>query len=253
MTVIKLDYPAPAAGCRPLADKLILITGASRGLGRAIALATAAAGATTLLLARDGRALETLADEIEAAGGPQPSLVPLNLENATVDHYAEVAELIRERWGRLDGLVLNAGLLGELSPLGTSDPLLWARVFQVNVHAHFLLTRACLPLLACAPGASILFTSSAVGRQGRAYWGAYAASKCALEGMMQTLADELAGTSRVRANSVNPGRCRTRMRAQAYPGENAATLPEPSSLAPAFVYLLSDAASEYNGRQFDLQ
>jgi len=253
LTVIKLDYPAPAAGCRPLADKLILITGASRGLGRAIALATAAAGATTLLLARDGRALETLADEIEAAGGPQPSLVPLNLENATVDHYAEVAELIRERWGRLDGLVLNAGLLGELSPLGTSDPLLWARVFQVNVHAHFLLTRACLPLLACAPGASILFTSSAVGRQGRAYWGAYAASKCALEGMMQTLADELAGTSRVRANSVNPGRCRTRMRAQAYPGENAATLPEPSSLAPAFVYLLSDAASEYNGRQFDLQ
>jgi NAD(P)-dependent dehydrogenase (short-subunit alcohol dehydrogenase family) len=253
LAAIKLDYPAADPAARPLTDKLVLITGASRGLGRAIALAAAAAGATTLLLARDGRALEKLADEIEAAGGPAPSLVPLNLENATVDHYAEVAGLIAGRWGRLDGLVLNAGLLGELSPLRNYDPLQWARVFQVNVHAHFLLLQACLPLLEQAPGASVLFTSSSVGRQGRAYWGAYAASKFALEGMMQTLADELAGTSQVRVNSVNPGRCRTRMRAQAYPGENADALPDPSQLAPAFVYLLSDAASACHGRQYDLQ
>jgi NAD(P)-dependent dehydrogenase (short-subunit alcohol dehydrogenase family) len=250
---IKLDYPAALPAARPLADRLVLITGASRGLGRAVALAAAAAGATTLLLARDGRALEKLADEIEAAGGPAPSLVPLNLENATVDHYAEVAGLIAERWGRLDGLVLNAGLLGELSPLRNYDPLLWARVFQVNVHAHFLLLQACLPLLEQAASASVLFTASSVGRQGRAYWGAYAASKFALEGMMQTLADEMSGTSRVRVNSVNPGRCRTRMRAQAYPGENADALPDPSQLAPAFVYLLSEAASGCHGRQFDLQ
>jgi len=206
-----------------------------------------------LLLARDTRALEKLADEIEAAGGAEPSLVPLNLENASVDHYAEIAELIEHRWGRLDGLVWNAGLLGDLGPLRNTDPLVWARVFQVNVHAHFLLTQACLPLLEKAPTASIIAVSSSVGRRGRAYWGAYAASKFALEGLVQVLADELEGHTRVRVNSVNAGRCRTRMRANAYPGENPDTLPEPAVLAPAFVHLLSDATAHYSGRQFDLQ
>jgi len=252
MSVTRLDYPSPPAP-NALAGKLVLITGASRGLGRAIAVAAAGAGATLLLLARDGRALEKLADEIEAAGGAEPSLVPLNLENATVDHYAEVAGLIDARWGRLDGLVLNAGLLGELGPIRNYDPLVWARVFQVNVHAHFLLTQACLPLLERAPTASVIMTSSSVGRRGRAYWGAYAASKFALEGLMQTLADEMQGTTRVRVNSVNPGRCRTRMRANAYPAENADTLPDPATLAPAFVHLLSDAMQDCNGHQFDLQ
>lgn len=252
MSVIRLAYPSPPVPA-VLAGKLVLVTGASRGLGRAIALAAAAAGASLLLLARDRRALEKLADEIEAAGGPEPSLVPMNLENATVDHYAEVAGLVEARWGRLDGLVLNAGLLGELGPVRNYDPLVWARVFQVNVHAHFLLTQACLPLLEQAPAASIVAVSSSVGRRGRAYWGAYAASKFALEGLVQTLADELDGTSRIRINSVNPGRCRTRMRADAYPAENPDTLPDPADLAPAFVHLLSDATHAYNGRQFDLQ
>ncbi|MGE3773608.1 MAG: YciK family oxidoreductase [Gammaproteobacteria bacterium] len=252
MSVSRLAFPSQAAPAT-LAGKLVLVTGASRGLGRAVALAAAAAGATLLLLARDGRALEKLADEIEAAGGAEPSLVPLNLENATVEHYAEVAGLVDRRWGRLDGLVLNAGLLGELGPLRNYDPLVWARVFQVNVHANFLLTQACLPLLEQAPAASIVAVSSAVGRRGRAYWGAYAASKFALEGMVQTLADELDGGTRIRVNSVNPGRCRTRMRADAYPGEDPFTLPEPTALAPAFVHLLSDASADCNGRQFDLQ
>ncbi len=252
MSIDLLDFPSPAAP-RALADKLVLVTGASRGLGRAIAVAAAAAGATLLLLARDIRALERLADEIEAAGGAEPSLVPLNLENATVDHYAEVAALIGQRWGRLDGLVLNAGLLGELGPLRHYDPLVWARVIQVNVHANFLLTQACLPLLEQAPRASIVAVSSSVGRRGRAYWGAYAVSKFALEGMVQTLADELDGGTRIRINSVNPGRCRTGMRANAYPGEDPDTLPAPAALAPAFVHLLSDATADCNGRQFDLQ
>lgn len=252
MSATRLEYPSPPAP-NALSGKLVLVTGASRGLGRAIAVAAAAAGATLLLLARDGRALEKLADEIEAAGGAEPSLVPMNLENATVDHYAEVASLIDQRWGRLDGLVLNAGLLGELGPLRNYDPLVWARVFQVNVHANFLLTQACLPLLERAPCASIVAVSSSVGRRGRAYWGAYAASKFALEGMVQTLADELEGASRIRVNSVNPGRCRTRMRAHAYPGEDPDTLPMPEVLAPAFVHLLADATAHYQGQQFDLQ
>jgi NAD(P)-dependent dehydrogenase (short-subunit alcohol dehydrogenase family) len=254
LSAIKLQFvPFEDPAARPLADRIVLVTGASKGLGRAIALAAAAAGATTLLLARDVRALERLADEIEAAGGASPSLVPMNLEAATIEHYAEVARLIAERWGRLDGLVLNAGVLGELSPLRNYDPLVWARVFQVNVHANFLLVQACLPLLEMAPSASVIFTSSSVGREARAYWGAYAASKFALEGMMQTLADELAGGTRIRVNSVNPGRCRTRMRAQAYPAENADTLPDPATLAPAFVHLLSDAAEGCHGQQYDLQ
>lgn len=252
MSVSPLDYPPqPAPGA--LAGKLVMITGASRGLGRAIAVAAAAAGATLLLLARDIRALEKLADEIEAAGGAEPSLVPINFENATVDHYADIASRVDERWGRLDGLVLNAGLLGELGAIRNHDPLLWARVFQVNVHAHFLLTQACLPLLERPSTASIIMTSSSVGRRGRAYWGAYAASKFALEGLMQTLADEMDGTTHVRVNSVNPGRCRTKMRAHAYPGEDPDTLPDPATLAPAFVHLLSEAAAAFNGQQFDLQ
>jgi len=254
LTATKLQLaPATNVDAKPLSGKLVLITGASWGLGRAIALAAAAAGATTLLLARDMRALEKLADEIEAADGPAPSLVPLNLEAATVEHYEEVARLVAERWGRLDGLVLNAGALGELSPLRNYDPMVWARVFQVNVHGNFLLLQACLPLLELAPTASVIFTSSSVGRAARAYWGAYAASKFALEGMMQTLADEVGGNTRIRVNSVNPGRCRTRMRAQAYPAENPETLPDPANLAPAFVYLLSDAAEACHGQQYDLQ
>ncbi len=239
-----LTLPIPPTSA-VLANKIILVTGASRGLGREIALHCAAQQATVLLLGRDIKRLETLADEIEAVAhaspGPSPMIVPFNLEGANVDDYATIAELVAERYGRLDGLVLNAALLGEISSFETSDPVLWARVFQVNVHSQYLLLRSCLPLLRKATAGSIVFTSSGVGRAGRAYWGAYAASKFALEGMMQTLADELREVSTIRVNSLNPGRLRTRMRAQAYPAEDPSTLPVPSEIAPYFVHLLSDA------------
>jgi len=241
----------PAAIPDLLVGKVILVTGASRGLGRAIAEACAARQANVLLLARDVRRLERLADDIEATGAPAPLLVPFNLEGAGVDDYAGIAELIAARFGRLDGLVLNAALLGEMSGLENYDPVLWARVFQVNVHSQFLLVRACLPLLRAAAAASVVFTSSGVGRRGRAYWGAYAASKFANEGMMQTLADELRGVSRVRVNSVNPGRLRTGMRAQAYPAEDPGTLPDPAAAAPYFVHLLADTHA-FHGTAFEL-
>ena len=250
----KLELPA---GFHPAPDALkgrqILITGASRGLGRAIAQQCAAAGAQTILLARTVAALDQLADEIVDAGGPEPVLVPCNLEAATLGDFEGIAELLAERLGHLDGLVLNAGMLGQLSAIGTYDPALWARVFQVNLHSAFMLVRCSLPLLRRSTDARLLFVSSGVARVGRAYWGAYAASKAALENLMQVLADELADEGRVRVNSVNPGRCRTEMRAQAYPAEDADRLPTPDALAPGFVYLLGGDAAAFHGRQFNLQ
>lgn len=235
-TLLRLGAELPLDALR---GRVILVTGASRGLGRAIALDCARHGALVLLAGRDVRRLEAVADEIEAVGAMEPVIVPINLEGASLDDYATLANLVAERCGRLDGLVLNAAMLGELCGIETSDPLLWARVFQVNVHSPYLMVRALLPLLRQAETASIIATSSGVGRRGRALWGAYAASKHALEGLMQVLADELGGVSNVRINSLNPGRTRTRMRAQAYPAEDPATLPAPEDIAPFFTRLLS--------------
>jgi NAD(P)-dependent dehydrogenase (short-subunit alcohol dehydrogenase family) len=246
--MIPTSLPASVMPSSPeLKGRAILITGASRGLGRAIALECARHGARTLLLGRDVRRLETVADEIEQLGAPAPSLIPFNLEGAGIDDYGLISRLIDEQYGSLNGLVLNAAMLGDLAAIEHYDPLVWARVFQVNVHSQFLLTRACLPLLRRAPSASIVMTSSGVGRSGRANWGAYAVSKFALEGLMEVLADELAGQSSVRVNSFNPGRMQTRMRALAYPAENPTTLPDPTDLAPYFTYLLSPASAELHG------
>jgi NAD(P)-dependent dehydrogenase (short-subunit alcohol dehydrogenase family) len=234
-----------------LAGKTVLITGASRGLGRAIALECARQQAHTLLLGRDVRRLEAVADEIEKHGAPAATLIPCNLEGATVEDYATIGALIGEQFKTLEGLVLNAAALGELASIENYDPLLWARVFQVNIHSQFLLVQACLPLLRQATAASIVFTSSGVGRRGRANWGAYAASKFALEGMMQTLADELDNT-RVRVNSLNPGPMRTRMRALAFPAEDPNTLADPVVVAPYYAQLLSDESVGVHGQTLEL-
>jgi NAD(P)-dependent dehydrogenase (short-subunit alcohol dehydrogenase family) len=235
-----------------LQGKIILITGATRGLGRALSIAVAAHGGLPLLLGRDIRRLESLADEIVAQGFLEPVLIPVNLEGATVDDYQGLSELIEARCGGLHGLVLNAAQLGELTNIENYDPVLWARVFQVNVHSQFLLVRALLPRLRAANNSAIIYTSSSVGRRGRAYWGAYAASKFAAEGLMQVLADELRDISQVRVNSLNPGRMRTRMRALAYPAEDPDSLPMPEELTAPFIYLLSDAGCQHHGCAFDI-
>jgi len=236
-----------------LDGKVVLITGASRGLGRAIALAAAHAGAETVLLARNTEQLDALADEIIAAGKPEPGLIPVDLEGAGVDDYAEIARVIAERYGKLDGIVLNAGALGEMAPLATYDPVIWARVFQINVHSPFLLLQALLPLVTQSADASIIFTASGVGRKSRAYWGAYAASKFAIEGIMQTLADELEAGAKVRVNSLNPGRLRTAMRALAYPAEDPTTLPQPGEVVNAFLFLLGHDSVGVHGQALDAQ
>jgi NAD(P)-dependent dehydrogenase (short-subunit alcohol dehydrogenase family) len=236
-----------------LAGRVILITGAGDGIGAAAARACAAHGATVILLGRTTRKLEAVYDAIEQAGHPQAAIYPMNLEGAAPKDYDDLATTIEQEFGRLDGLLHNASLLGTLTPLGQYDIAQWSKVMQVNLNAPFMLTRACLELLKKSDDASVLFTSSSVGRQGRAYWGAYAVSKAANENMMQIWADELEANTTVRANSINPGAVRTSMRARAYPGEDPNTLPKPDEILATYLYLLGPDSKGVQGKQFNAQ
>jgi NAD(P)-dependent dehydrogenase (short-subunit alcohol dehydrogenase family) len=230
-----------------LAGRTVLVTGAGDGIGREAALAYARHGATVILLGRTTDKLEAVYDTIEAGGGPQPAIFPLDLASAGESDYANLASAIGETFGQLDGLLHNAGVLGERRPVEHATWTAWETVMQVNVNAQFLLTRALLPLLQAAPRASIVFTSSGVGRRGRAYWGAYAVSKFATEGLMQVLADELENTSDVRVNSLNPGATNTAMRRAAFPGEEATDNPDPAAIMPAYLFLMGDDSLGVNG------
>ncbi|TLZ31462.1 MAG: SDR family NAD(P)-dependent oxidoreductase, partial [Gammaproteobacteria bacterium] len=201
----RTHIPAPAE----LAGRVIAITGASDGIGRAVALACARHQATVILIGRNERKLEAVHAEVGASGAPEASIAVLDLERALAADYDRVADAVLERYGRLDGLLHNAALLGSLSPIEHYDVPTWCRVLHVNVTAAFALTQVLLPALKKSADASVLFTASTVGRQGRAYWGAYAVSKFALEGLSQVLSAELEGISRVRVNTLNPGRART--------------------------------------------
>jgi len=236
-----------------LAGRVIAITGASSGIGRAVALACAKFGATVILIGRNARKLETVHGEIEAAGGPEPTIAVLDLEKALASDYDQLAAAITERFGRLDGLLHNAGLLGTLSPIEHYDVPTWCRVMHVNVTAAFALTQVLIPALKQSPDASVLFTSSSVGRRGRAYWGAYAVSKFATEGFMQILASEVENITSIRVNSLNPGRARTMMRRQAYPAEDINTLPLPETLTGPYIALLGPASRGITGQTFDAQ
>jgi len=243
------DYQA-----RPdlLKDRVILVTGAGRGIGAEAAKTFAAHGATVLLLGKTEENLSQVYDAIEAAGHPQPVVIPFNLETAAPHQYDELAAMVENHFGRLDGLLHNAAIVGPRTPLQQLSGENFMRVMQVNLSAAFMLTHALLPLLLLSQEASVLFTSSSVGRKGRAYWGAYGVSKFACEGLMQTLADELDGTA-VRANSINPGATRTAMRAHAYPAENPANLRTPADIMPAYLYLIGPDSRGVNGQAFDAQ
>ncbi len=235
-----------------LKGKTILVTGAGDGIGRAAALAYAEHGATVILLGKTVKKLEAVYDEIEQAGYPQPAIIPLDLKGATEQNYKDMAETIEGQFGHLDGVLHNASLLGVLGPFEHIDIASLNDVMQVNVIAQANMTKALLPTLRKAPSASLVFTSSSVGRKGRAYWGPYSMSKFATEGMMQILADECEG-SNVRVNSINPGATRTAMRANAYPGENPLDLKTPEEIMPTYLYLMTDDSKEKNGEQFNAQ
>lgn len=244
------EYQAPD---NLLQDKIILVTGAGDGIGRAAALTYAAYGATVILVGKTTEKLEAVYDEIEASGAPQPAIVPLNLETATEHDYIDLTNILEQEFGRIDGILHNASVLGMRTSLENYDPITWNQVMQVNVNAPFILTQNLLPLLHRSERASIIFTSSGVGRTGRAYWGAYSVSKFATEGMMQVLADELENTSNIRANCINPGATRTQMRAYAYPAENPETVAAPADIMPVYLYLMGDESAEINGKSLDAQ
>lgn len=233
-----------------LANKIILVTGAGDGIGKIAAKTFAACGATVILAGRTLAKLEKVYDEIEAAGYSQPAIFPINLESAVEKDYDDMCNAMADTFGRLDGLLHNAAELGEHTPISNYAVNTWLRCMQVNVNAPFMMTQALLPLLEKSENASVLFTSSSVAFKGRAYWGAYAASKAAAENLMQTLADENDGVNKIRFNSYNPGGTRTRMRAKAYPAENPETLKTPEALMPAYVYLMSDESRDISGQAF---
>ena len=234
--------PSPGA----LAGRVVLVTGAGSGIGRAAARACARAGGTAVLSGRDIPRLEAAYDRIRADGGPEPSICPLDLAGATAADLDGVAERLRADFGRLDGLLHAAGATGGLRPLRLREPGDWERLLRVNLSAPWLLTRACLPLLEAAPDPAAVFALD--GGAQRAYWGAYGAAKAGLAGLVRILAEELDGDRPVRVNGIDPGPVETRLRRQGHPGAPAGAWPAPERVAPAFAYFLGADSRGVTGR-----
>ncbi|ELL8684184.1 YciK family oxidoreductase [Salmonella enterica] len=235
-----------------LQNRIILVTGASDGIGREAALTYARYGATVILLGRNEEKLRRVAQHIADEQHVQPQWFTLDLLTCTAEECRQVADRIDAHYPRLDGVLHNAGLLGEIGPMSEQDPQIWQDVMQVNVNATFMLTQALLPLLLKSDAGSLVFTSSSVGRQGRANWGAYATSKFATEGMMQVLADEYQNRP-LRVNCINPGGTRTSMRASAFPTEDPQKLKTPADIMPLYLWLMGDDSRRKTGMTFDAQ
>jgi len=236
-----------------LAGRVIAVTGATGGIGRALCHAAAQRGAQLILMARNEAKLRALHGELEIVSPGAALMAPLDLEKAVAGDYDRIAAAVENHYGRLDGLVHCAALLGTLTPVELYEVPTWCRVMHVNVTAAFALTQVLLPALRRSPDASVIFTSSSVGRKGRAHWGAYAVSKFALEGLSQVLADELSGNTRVRVNTINPGPARTLMRRQAYPSENLESVPLPETLLEPFLQLLGPRGAGTTGQALNCQ
>lgn len=243
-------YQAPAD---LLAGRIIAVTGAGDGIGRAAALSFAAHGATVILVGKTIEKLEAVYDQIENAGHPQPAIYPIHLGGAVMKDYQDMHDTLQQEFGRLDGLLHNASILGDRKAIAQTSSEQWLEVMQINLNAEFMMTQALLPLLEQSTDGSIVFTSSGVGRKGRAYWGPYSVSKFAVEGLMQTLADELAKTSNIRVNSLNPGATNTAMRRSAYPAEDPASNPLPEQIMPAYLFLMGQDSKGVNGQALNAQ
>jgi NAD(P)-dependent dehydrogenase (short-subunit alcohol dehydrogenase family) len=236
-----------------LRDRVILITGASDGIGKALAVETARLGAQVILHGRSTAKLEKVYDEIQSMDGvKRPSIAVLDLESANADGYTTLASSIEDEFGRLDGLVHNASILGELYSVEQYDAVLWQKVMHVNFTAAFALTQVLLPSMKQSADASVVFTSSGAARVGRAFWGAYSASKFATESLSQVLADEHR-KSALRSNCINPGATRTKMRLAAFPAEDREALKTPKEILASYVYLLGPDSKGVTGQSFDAQ
>lgn len=244
------DAVVPVAGS--LRERVVLVTGATGGLGRACALAAAAAGATVVLLGRKVRPLEALYDEIERGGGAAPAIYPMDLAGATPKDHADLAAAVERECGRLDGIVHAAAHFDTLQPFEQQTSEEWSRNLQVNVTAPFLLTQACMPLLRRAPDAAIVFVFDDAARVGNAYWGGYGASKYALQGLASIVHEETE-SSPVRTHALLPGPMRTALRRAAYYGEDTMARPDPAGAARAVVWLLGRDAAGVRGKVLDLR
>jgi len=232
-------------------DKIVLVTGANRGFGLAITMDLARAGATVIMLGRDLGSLEYAYDAVVDAGLTEPILYPLDLEGATPENYQELQDNILSQFGKLDGVVHNASILGAQMPIEQYDIKLWYSTLQINLSAPFMLTQFLIPALSKSNDARVIFMSSTVGREARAYWGAYSVSKFGIEGFAKTLSEELEKTH-ISVNTVNPGKMRTEMRRSAYPAENSSKVPLPEEKSQAIVYLLSSLSPKINGEQLSI-
>ncbi|HXX82420.1 MAG TPA: SDR family NAD(P)-dependent oxidoreductase [Casimicrobiaceae bacterium] len=248
--------PLPAADSpyeTRLDGRVVMITGASGGLGRPLALGCAAQGATVLLHGRTARKLEAVYDEILAAGGPEPSILPLDLSTARAQDFATVASAVQAQHGRIDALVQTAVQLGSLGPVEHQAFDAWLATLRADLLAPFGLTRSLLPLLRAAPDASVVFTLDTRGQEPRAYWGAYAVAKAGLSALLSILADEWDSTPQLRVNGVVPGPMRSPLRAQTHPGEDLSRLPAPEVFVPLYLYLIAGQPKAESGGVIDAQ
>ncbi len=235
-----------------LNQHIILVTGASDGIGREAALTYARYGAEVILLGRNAVKLHRVCEEINVPGKPVARGFIHDFATATPEDCQQLAITLKQHYPRLDGVLHNAGILGDITPVAQLAPEVWQQVMRVNLDATFFLTQALLPLLLQSSAASLIFTSSSVGRTGRAGWGAYGVSKFATEGLMQVLADEYKGRN-LRVNCINPGGTRTKMRAKAFPQEDASQLKTPADIMPLYLYLMGDDSRRKSGISFDAQ
>lgn len=244
-------YPYHAAS-DSLANHIILITGAGQGIGKALAIGCAQLGAKVIILGRTAQKLQQTHDEIIKQNLIDPISITFDLENATEKDYQALYTQLSNQVTHLNGLVNNASIATDLKPFNLLTLNEFNRVMQINVNASFALTKTLLPLLQKQDNSSIIFTSSSVGRIGRANWSAYSASKFATEGLMQCIADELKDTS-IRVNSINPGATRTEMRATVYPNEVVTNNPLPEQILPVYFYLLGTDSYGTTGQAFNAQ
>ena len=236
-----------------LTDKTILITGAGSGIGKATAITYASHGATVILLGKTSSKLEKVYDEIEKLGYPTPSISLMDLLLADANDYQELIDNLIKEFNQLDGLLLNAAILGDRSPIEQYDVQKWLETIHINLTSQFILVKTLLPALKKSDNASVVFTSSGVGKTGKAFWGAYSVSKFGVEGLCQILAEEFDNDSSVRFNCINPGAVRTKMRKEAYPLENPDDLPTPDMIMEKYLWRMSDASKNISGKSFDCQ
>lgn len=238
----------PTASPLPLADRVILVTGAGQGIGRAAAISFAVQGATVVLLDRATRKLEQVYDEIVAAGGVLPAIFPMDLEKAADNDFETLAQTIGYQLRRLDGILHCAAEFETPSPLTQQSAERWQQLFKVNVSAPFAINRACASLLNAAPGAAVILVGESHGHQPGAYWGGFAVSKSALEAYFRIQAEEWADPRSPRLNLVIPGPIASPQRALSHPGEDKTALPSPEALAADLTFLIGPAGREYRGR-----